>query len=119
MQVIGVPVDRDLQKGSTATLALSLLSRSPMHGYQLVKELEAKSKGVLTFKEGTLYPVLHALEREELITAHWEADGGRERKVYHLAERGRDELRRRAAEWAEFRTAVDTVVQGGVFAYVG
>lgn len=111
-----MPVDRELLKGSTATLVLSVLSRSPMHGYQMVKELESLSRGVLTFKEGTLYPTLHTLEQEGFIAANWDSSGGRERKVYQLTEQGGGELRRRVAEWKEFRSAVDTVVTGGVFA---
>lgn len=119
VEVMPVSVDRELLKGSTATLVLSVLSRAPMHGYQMVKELEQLSAGVLTFKEGTLYPILHGLERDGLIVAAWEAEGGRERKVYHLSEQGRGELRRRAQQWEQFRAAVDVVVRGGVFAYAG
>lgn len=113
-EVIEIPVDRELMKGSTATLVLSVLSRSSAHGYQMVKELERLSKGVLTFKEGTLYPILHSLEQEGFITATWERGDGRERKVYRLTDSGMAELRRRVAQWQEFRTAVDDVVQGGV-----
>jgi len=107
-------------KGSTVTLVLSVLSREPMHGYSMTKEMERLSQGVLTLKEGTLYPILHSLERDGLIVARWESTpGGRDRKVYHLTDEGRGELRRRAQEWEQFRTAVDAVVQGGVWAYAG
>lgn len=114
MEVIRIPVDRELLKGSTATLVLSVLRRAPAHGYQMVRELELLSKGVLTFKEGTLYPILHGLEQEGFITAVWERGDGRERKVYRLTDSGEAECRRRVTQWQEFRTAVDDVVQGGV-----
>lgn len=118
--MIRIAVDRELLKGSTVTLILSVLNRSSTHGYQMVKEMERLSKGVLTLKEGTLYPILHALERDRLIQAEWESGtGGRERKVYRLTEEGRGELERRTREWEEFRTAVDSVVQGGVLSYAG
>lgn len=117
MEVITIAVDRELLKGSTATLVLSVLSRNPAHGYLMVRELERLSKGVLTFKEGTLYPILHSLEQEGFITATWERTDGRERKVYSLTNFGGVELRRRIAQWQEFRTAVDDVVQGGVLAF--
>jgi PadR family transcriptional regulator PadR len=113
-----VAIDRELQRGSTPTLVLAVLARAPMHGYQIIRELENQTRGVLRFKEGTLYPILHTLEREGLVTAEWEVDGGRERKVYALTEQGRDEWRRRLAEWTEFRTAVEMVVQGGEGSYV-
>lgn len=118
--MIRIAVDRELLKGSTVTLVLSVLSRAPMHGYQMVKEMDRLSRGVLTLKEGTLYPILHALDRDGLIQAQWEAgSGGRERKVYQLTDEGRGELERRAREWEEFRTAVDAVVQGGVLSHAG
>lgn len=104
-------INRELLKGSTATLVLSILSREAMHGYQMARELERISAGVLTFKEGTLYPILHTLEAEGLIAAEWQAERGRERKVYRLTDSGQGELRRRVAEWESFRGAVDQVIR--------
>lgn len=118
--MILIAIDRELLKGSTVTLILSILGRTPTHGYQLVKEMERLSKGVLTLKEGTLYPTLHAMERDGFIVADWsKGTGGRERKVYQITEEGRGELARRAQEWEEFRSAVDAVVQGGELSYAG
>lgn len=68
---------------------------------------------MLRFKEGTLYPILHTLEKEGLVSARWESDGARERKVYALTPAGQDEWERRAQEWALFKTAVESVVKGG------
>jgi PadR family transcriptional regulator, regulatory protein PadR len=112
-------MDREVLKTNTMTLALAVLSRGPQHGYQMVRELEWLSAGVLTLKEGTLYPLLHTLERDSLITSRWEAEGGRERKVYQLTDEGHSELRRRTAEWAKFRTAVDNVLGGEVLGFAG
>ena len=114
--MLPIPVDRELLKGSTATLVLSVLNREPAHGYQMVRQLEHQSKGVLTFKEGTLYPILHSLEQEGLVRAVWERSDGRDRKVYYVTDPGRADLQRRVAQWQEFRTAVDDVVLGGVIA---
>lgn len=106
-------ISRELQKGSTPTLVLAVLARAPGHGYQLIKELERSSGGVLRFKEGTLYPILHTLEKEGLVAARWESDGARERKVYALTRAGEAEWERRAQEWELFRSAVESVVKGG------
>ena len=54
---------RELLKGNTDSLLLCLISRQPTYGYQIVKELEKRSNGYFQFKEGTLYPALHRLER--------------------------------------------------------
>ena len=58
---------RELLKGSTDTLLLSLLAEESMYGYKLVKEMDKRSSGYFQFKEGTLYPALHRLERDGMI----------------------------------------------------
>src|SRR5262245_35221689 len=63
--------DRELLKGSTDSLLLALLAEQPMYGYQLVKELERRSQGYFQFREGTLYPALHRLEKDGLISGKW------------------------------------------------
>ncbi|WP_291565853.1 PadR family transcriptional regulator, partial [Clostridium sp. UBA2485] len=46
-------ISKELLKGSTVILILSLLKEKPMYGYEMIKEIEEKSSGVFTFKEGT------------------------------------------------------------------
>jgi len=100
-------LDTQLLKGTLPLLVLSLLSRGDLYGYQLIKEMERLSGGVFQFGEGSLYPVLHSLERDRLLQPDWrEADSGRKRKYYRLTPAGREELRRRQAEW---RTLADAV----------
>jgi len=98
-----MPLEGDLRKGSVRALILGLLVQQPMYGYQLSKELQRRSQGFFEFKEGTLYPALHRLEREGLVRGEWQAvDEGRSRKVYHLTEQGRAELARTRQEWTVF-----------------
>lgn len=54
-------LNKELIKGSTITLILNELSKEPMYGYKMIKEIEGKSNGVFIFKEGTLYPILHMI----------------------------------------------------------
>ena len=61
--------DRELLKGNTDSLLLSLLCQQPMYGYQIIKELGQRSQGYFNFKEGTLYPALHRLEEAGLVIA--------------------------------------------------
>lgn len=60
-------LNKELIKGSTITLILNELSKEPMYGYKMIKEIEGKSNGVFIFKEGTLYPILHDLEKRNLL----------------------------------------------------
>lgn len=101
----------ELVKGNALALILSCLAREPMHGYRIVKELEQLSDGYFAMREGTLYPHLHQLEKDELIEGYWETvSGGRERKCYRITERGMSELARRRAEWQKFQDNVNRVL---------
>lgn len=104
---------RELLKGSTPTLVLAVLRDAPLHGYAIAREIERRSGSALRCKEGTLYPVLHALEQQELITGEWARDErGRERKVYRITPVGLAELTRRARTWQEFAAAIQQVIGG-------
>lgn len=96
-------IDRDMRSGSTNILVLALLQEQPMYGYQIVKELAKRSGGYFQFKEGTLYPALHRLERDGLVRAEWreEASGPR-RKYYTLTDKGQAELEHSAEAWRTF-----------------
>lgn len=104
--------ERELLKGSTDTLLLSLISNQPMYGYQLIKELEKRSKGYFQFKEGTLYPALHRLERAGLIAGKWQrTSNGQERRYYFITAKGQKVLAERLAIWQDFSTAVSLIMQ--------
>jgi DNA-binding PadR family transcriptional regulator len=103
---------RELLKGNTDSLLLCLISRQPTYGYQIVKELEARSNGYFQFKEGTLYPALHRLERDNLITGKWQVlPNGQQRRYYYITEKGQQVLARKLATWQDFSTAVKAVIQ--------
>ncbi len=105
---------RDLLKGSSSYLLLSLLERQPMYGYQIVKELTTRSQGYFKFKEGTLYPALHRLERSGLIAGRWQMlPNGRQRRYYQLTEKGEAKLALERSQWQDFLTAVKLILQPG------
>lgn len=102
----------ELLKGSTDSLLLALIKEKPMYGYQLIKELERRSKGYFKFKEGTIYPALHRLEEDRLIVGTWEKlSNGQERRYYRLTRKGEEALSSRMNIWQEFAKAVNLVVE--------
>lgn len=104
-------VNKELLKGSTGTLVMQLLSRKKMYGYEIIKELEVLSAGLFELREGTLYPILHALEENKLVTSEWVGESGeRQRKYYALTKQGRAHLKEKKQEWLEFKSAVDRIV---------
>lgn len=106
-------INKELLKGSTVILLLTVLNKREMYGYELIKEIEHSSDGVFLMKEGTLYPILHTLEAEGWLDSSWSQHDGRKRKYYRITERGREQLHEKTKEWVKFRTAVDTVIGEG------
>jgi len=66
---------QEMLKGNTESMLLALMELEPMYGYQIVKEVEQRSSGYFEFKEGTLYPALHRLERAGLVEGRWPRNG--------------------------------------------
>ena len=98
----------------TKLLVLSLLAGEDMYGYQMIVELGRRSNRTFEMKEGTLYPVLHGLERDGAVEAYQqEAPTGRQRKYYRLTRRGKTLLDEKRAEWAAFHKGVEDVLSGG------
>ena len=105
-------LDKSLLSGSTSMLVLSLLRSGDMYGYQMISMLEAISNQVFQMKEGTLYPVLHSLEKQGLVQAYAQtAPGGRSRRYYHLTEKGLRQLTEQRAQWEVFSGAVNAVLR--------
>ena len=103
---------RNLLKGSSNSLLLCLLEQQPMYGYQIVKELEAKSQGYFKFKEGTLYPALHRLEKSGLITGKWQMlPNGRQRRYYYITAKGHSKLAMEKTQWQDFLNAMKLIMQ--------
>lgn len=92
----------NLQRMLNEMLILSTLRRGVRHGYQLALEIEERSGGAFAFSHGTLYPILHHLEKEGLIDGEWESGGSRRRKKeYVITDTGTRYLESRWGEWRE------------------
>ncbi len=98
-------------KGGLAVLILQNLSRGPNHGYRIAQEIKQKSKGVLDFKEGTLYPALHGLEGKGFISSYAQDENGRTRCYYKLTEKGIKTLSQEKQEWLRFSGAMSFILQ--------
>ncbi len=93
----------NLDRSCNEALILAVLADGPRHGYQLALEIEERSGGFFRFKHGTLYPILHKLEREGLLRGDWsEPAKTRKRKRYTLTARGRRELSGQRDAWRSF-----------------
>jgi PadR family transcriptional regulator PadR len=112
-------ISKELMKGSTSLLVLSVIERKDMYGYQIIKDIELRSEKVFTLNEGTLYPILHSLEKEKLLVSYWdESESARKRKYYRMTDKGRKELARKREEWRGFSAAIARVTEGTALLYV-
>ena len=102
---------REALKGHLDLLLLAVLEKGPAHGYALIESLRARSGGTFDLPEGTVYPALHRLEKDGLISSTWSEESGRRRRVYQLTPKGVETLARRQAEWRQFSQAVDATLE--------
>ena len=83
-----------------------------MYGYQILRELETKSEGYFTFKEGTLYPALHRLEKTGLILGKWQMLlNSRYRRYYHITDKGYQMLIAKRTQWQDFFIAMNLIIE--------
>ena len=108
-----MPIDKTLVTRSTSMLILKLLETQDMYGYQMIEELARRSDDTFALKAGTLYPLLHDLEKEGAIHCYEGSAAGRIRKYYSLTKKGRELLASKEQEWRVFSGAVNKVLQGG------
>ncbi len=99
-------------KGTLPLLVLQTLSEEALHGYAIAQRIKARSKGVLDFKEGTLYPTLHSLEEQGSIEANSIVVDGRIRHIYRLTDKGNKMLEAQSLEWAKIVGAMNNVLAG-------
>ena len=91
---------QNLTKSCNEALILASLARGAKHGYQLALDIEKRSDGMFKFNHGTLYPILHKLEKDSLIRGTWSNEGQkRKRKSYTLTKKGERYAREQLAAW--------------------
>jgi DNA-binding PadR family transcriptional regulator len=97
-------------KGHLDLLLLSVLSRGPGHGYEVITRLKVRSDGAFQLPEGTVYPALHRLEGAGLLASSWDVVAGRRRRIYRLTLAGEAALAEQAAQWREFSGSMARVL---------
>ncbi|MGC1478767.1 MAG: PadR family transcriptional regulator [Terriglobales bacterium] len=98
-------------KGTLPTLILEALQQQASHGYRIAQRIKERSRGVLDFKEGSLYPALHKLENDGLLESYEGIENGRPRRYYRITQSGRAVLAKDRAEWRQLSRAVTTILR--------
>ncbi len=97
-------------KGHLDLLVLAVLDDGAKHGYAVIDALRTRSEDSFDLPEGTVYPVLHRLEKAGLLASDWSVVQGRRRRTYELTKKGRGALADQTRSWDEFTAAVGRVL---------
>lgn len=103
-------IKKELTKGSSAMLVLSVLEKEDLYGYMIVKRISEKSSNIFSLKEGTLYPILHNFEESGYVKSYWVEADGRNRKYYKITKKGIKTLSEAKEEWQAYTVAVGKVI---------
>jgi DNA-binding PadR family transcriptional regulator len=82
----------------------------PIHGYEIARELERRSKGYFSLTASTLYSALRRLEQRGLVSSTWQEISKQKRRCYELTEKGHQILAEELAQWQKFLGATDRVI---------
>lgn len=94
--------DKSFMLGHAKLITLAVLSRKPLHGYGIIKEIKSKSNNCCSITVGTIYPVLKTLEAEGLIKSEKIVVKGREKIVYKITTKEKKVLEEGLKRWIEF-----------------
>ena len=105
---------RDLFPGALEMMILRTLKRQPLHGYALVQHIKRVSDDLLQIEEGSLYPALQRLLKEELVKAEWGISATNRRvRIYKLTAAGAKHLERQVSSFEKMLEGITRVLARG------
>ena len=105
---------RDLFPGALEMMILRTLKRQPLHGYALVQHIKRSSNDLLQIEEGSLYPALQRLLKEELVEAKWGISSTNRRvRIYTLTPAGAKRLEREVSSFERMLQGITQVLAPG------
>jgi transcriptional regulator len=111
MAPITKPDQRDLFRGALEMMILQSLRRQPMHGYALVQHIKQRSEDLLQVEEGSLYPALQRMLRENLVQAEWETSASnRKVRTYRITDAGINHLEREVSSFEQMLRGINLVL---------
>lgn len=107
-------MSKEFVAASAEPVILALLAQGDSYGYAIINRVRELSGGEMEWADGMLYPILHRLEKRELIESYWgKAGTGRRRKYYRLRDHGRSHLGVLRDNWRKLENMLDRIEQEG------
>lgn len=101
-------ISKNLTAASTKAIILGILKQGNSYGYLIIQKIREISKGSMEWSDGMIYPVLHRLEKDELISSNWVmSKGSRPRKYYEITAAGKEALSAEQAQWILVNSVLD------------
>lgn len=106
--------DKNLLRGTLDLILLTILEDNPKYGLEIIAEARTRTDGYFDFKEGSLYPALHRLEKAKLVKANFvpSDSGGPRRRYYQLSQKGKKELAQKRKDFETFSHNVKALWEG-------
>ena len=103
-------ISKNLTAASTKPIILGILKQGKSYGYLIIRKIKEISGGQMEWSDGMLYPVLHRLEKEELIRSEWiMSEDSRPRKYYVISEKGKKELIAEKDQWVQVNSVLSKI----------
>lgn len=94
-------ISKELIGASSIPIILSIISKKDAYGYEIIQKVKELSDGKIAYKDGSLYPVLHKIEKKGYIKSYWkESESGKKRKYYTICEEGKREIVTEKENWS-------------------
>jgi PadR family transcriptional regulator PadR len=100
---------KETRKGHIRLILLTLLSKKPHHGYEIMKEVKEKTQGTVRLTSGGVYRILTDLEKSKYIRGAWENTEGRKRKIYTITDTGLIVLERALTKQNELASSMQNL----------
>lgn len=98
-------------KGTLDNLVLKALCWTPMHGFEITRWVETRSRGALDIRDSALYQALHRLEERNLVAAEWGVTENNQRaRYYRITKAGRTRIAAETAQWVRYAKTVTDIL---------
>jgi PadR family transcriptional regulator, regulatory protein PadR len=103
----------EILRGNTETIILAILKNNDSYGYEIMKTIIERGKGLINIKDATIYTAFKRMEKEALISTYWgDEDGGPRRKYYAITQKGKDTYAQKVIEWKEINIVLNHLIGG-------
>ncbi|MCF1420199.1 PadR family transcriptional regulator [Mangrovimonas futianensis] len=103
---------KDLIKGTLQPIILKLLEENnKMYGYEITQRVKELTNGKIEITEGALYPMLHKLEADKILSTEKVYIGKRVRKYYHLTQNGKQVVGEKINELSDFLSTMQLIIK--------